>query len=121
MRLYFAALVLWAAVIFTVSGLPNPPDAGGGEWRYELAHVVEYGIFGALAFLTLRAWRPAAPLAALVVAAWVVSVLYGISDEFHQSFVANRDASWLDVGYDATGAALGIVAVVAVSRLRRLP
>ena len=31
------------------------------------------------------------------------AVLYGITDEFHQSFVAGRNASLLDVGFDALG------------------
>jgi VanZ family protein len=114
-RFYLAALILWAAVIFIFSSIPNPPDAGGGDWRYELAHVFEYAVFGALAFFTLKKWLPIQPLEVLVIAAWSVSVLYGMSDELHQSFVPNRDASWLDVGYDAIGAALGIVGALRLS------
>ena len=118
-RLYLAALILWAAVIFTFSSIPNPPDAGGGDWRYKLAHVFEYAVFGALAFQALRRWRPLQSLALFAVAAWLASVLYGMSDEFHQSFVPNRDASWLDVGYDSIGAVLGIIATVAFTRRGR--
>lgn len=112
-------MILWAAVIFTFSSIPNPPDAGGGDWRYELAHVFEYAVFGALAILTLRTWRPTQPLPTLALAAWAFSVLYGMSDEFHQSFVPNRDANWLDVCFDSLGAALGIAGLMTLSRLRR--
>lgn len=118
MRFYLAALILWAAVIFIFSSIPNPPDAGGGDWRYKLAHVFEYAVFGALALFTLNRWLPTRAPAVLVIAAWTISVLYGMSDELHQSFVPNRDASWLDVGYDAIGAALGIAGVLTLSRLR---
>ena len=111
------ALIAWAVLIFIGSSIPNPPDAGGEDWKYELAHIFEYTVFSALAFWMLRdLWK--APLAAVVLAAWAISVLYGISDEFHQSFVANRDASWFDVGMDAIGAALGVGVALLVLKLR---
>ncbi len=41
--------------------------------------------------------------------AWVLAVLYALSDEFHQSFVAGRGATiWDVILYDATGAALAL-------------
>ena len=118
-HLSLAALLAWAAAIFVVSGIPNPPDAGGGDWKYELAHVFEYTVFGALAFAAVTGYRTS-PRLWLALAAWSVSVLYGMSDELHQSFVPNRDASWLDVGFDAIGATLGVAAAVfASARLLR--
>ena len=47
----------------------------------------------------------------------ILTVLYGISDEFHQSFVPSRDASVLDVLADLAGALLGILAVVVFERV----
>ena len=108
MRLRFALVAGWAALIFIGSSFPNPPGASGGEWQYDLAHMVEYAVLGALAFVALRSYRAAARVVTLALAAWVVAVLYGMSDEFHQSFVPNRDANWMDVGFDALGAAAGI-------------
>lgn len=112
-------LALWAAVIFTLSSIPNPPDAGGGDWRYNLAHLFEYTVFGALAFYALRCFRPSAPAAALVFLAWTLGTLYGMSDEFHQSFVPNRDANWLDVGLDSLGSFIGASALALRSRVLR--
>ena len=111
MRLRIALVIAWAGIIFIGSSFPNPPGASGGEWRYDLAHMVEYAILGVLVFFALRAYRPSWPWLAIAVTAWAFAVLYGMSDEFHQSFVPNRDANWLDVGFDALGAALGIVLV----------
>lgn len=105
------AVAVWAALIFTASSFPNPPGASGGEWQYDLAHTVEYAILAALAFFALRAHRTSWPWFAVAVTAWAFAVLYGMSDEFHQSFVPNRDANWLDVGFDSLGAALGMVLV----------
>lgn len=112
-------LLAWAAAIFIVSSFPNPPDAGGEELQYEIAHVVEYLIFGVLASGALRSNFPERPLAGIAAAAWAVSVLYGMSDEFHQSFVPNRDANWFDVGLDALGAAIGVTAAAVVAFRRR--
>ena len=106
--LWLAALVAWATLIFIASSIPNPPDAGGGDWKYELAHVFEYAVFGGLAFQVSRSWRPGWPTAVCLGAAWAVAVLYGVSDEFHQAFVPNRDASVLDIGFDAIGSAIGV-------------
>jgi VanZ family protein len=50
----------------------------------------------------------------------VVTILYGISDEYHQGFIPTRDSSWRDVGADAMGALLGIPAIVAAGRLKFL-
>ncbi len=39
---------------------------------------------------------------------WIVAVLYGISDEFHQSFVSGRTPSMADLLTDAVGALAAI-------------
>ena len=45
-----------------------------------------------------------------------LTVLYGISDEFHQSFVPTRDSSFSDVLADGAGAMLGIVVLAGWKR-----
>ena len=107
MRLWLTALIAWAGIIFVLSSFPNPPGPRGPEWQSYLAHTVEYAVFGLLAVRLFSAIRPAAPFSRVAAAAWALAVLYGISDEFHQSFVANRHASALDVAFDALGAAVG--------------
>jgi VanZ family protein len=47
--------------------------------------------------------------------AFVLATLYAVTDELHQSFVAGRHASPLDVAIDAAGVALGLALA---SRLR---
>lgn len=108
----------WAAVIFAGSSFPNPPGATGGEWQYDLAHMVEYAVLGALAFTAMRSYRPDSRWLVLAALAWVFALLYGMSDEFHQSFVPNRDANWMDVGFDALGAAFGIGLLSAAQPLK---
>jgi VanZ family protein len=43
------------------------------------------------------------------VLAWVLAVAYGLTDEFHQSFVPDRNGRLDDVVTDAIGAAVGVV------------
>jgi VanZ family protein len=49
--------------------------------------------------------------------AMILTVLYGISDELHQSFVPTRDSSVIDVLSDSVGALLGILALVVFQRV----
>ena len=40
--------------------------------------------------------------------AWLLAILFAITDEFHQSFVPGRNPSIVDVGIDSTGAGLAL-------------
>jgi VanZ family protein len=48
-------------------------------------------------------------------AAVVLSTLYGVSDEWHQSFVPGRSPDVLDVAADAVGSTIGALAVLAAA------
>ncbi len=73
-----------------------------------LAHIVEYGVFGALVCRAFCAYGFFAQRAGrLFLAVMLVGVLYGASDEFHQSFVPYRDSNPADVAADTVGMTLG--------------
>jgi hypothetical protein len=100
-------VVAWAALIFTLSSIPGL-GTGLGTWDLvlrKLAHTTEYAVLGVL---LLRA-------TGRVSVAFVLATLYAVTDELHQSFVAGRHASPLDVAIDAAGVALGLALA---SRLR---
>lgn len=42
---------------------------------------------------------------------FLICVLYGLTDEFHQMFIPDRTADWLDIRNDAIGAALAMLLV----------
>ena len=52
---------------------------------------------------------------------WLLAVLYAATDEFHQSFVAGRGSSVIDVGIDAIGAGLGLLWAKKSSAFRHQP
>ena len=107
---HWLPVVIWAGVIFTLSAIPHL-GTDLGTWDLILrkcAHVTEYAL---LAFLLARAVGREAPALAL-------GILYAASDEFHQSFVAGRHASPIDVAIDTVGLLIGI-ALDSRRRLRR--
>jgi VanZ family protein len=64
-------------------------------------HVTEYSILGFLAWRTLSGYPWAGPRAKLLAGTFVL--VFALSDEFHQLFVASRTGSLIDVGYDFLG------------------
>jgi VanZ family protein len=121
-RLAFAAwlpAVAWAGLIFAFSAQPNlrfVPDDGLDFLVRKAGHMAVFGILALLALravATTTAWRrPWAWALAL-------AVLYAITDELHQGFVAGRHPSPVDVGIDAVGALIAVVAAVGIVRARR--
>lgn len=110
-------VVLWAGLIFTFSAQSN--------LRFAQADVVDFVVrkaghmaeFGVLAVLLWRALTSSG-IARAIVWSWVVTAAYAGSDEFHQAFIAGRHASPVDVGIDAAGALIALLALVAWLRLR---
>jgi VanZ family protein len=108
----WAPVVLWAAVIFALSSLPNL-GTDLGVWDTILrkcAHATEYAI---LALLLVRALGRDLP-------AFFVGLAYAVTDELHQALVRGRHASPFDVAMDAAGLALGL-AVLHATRLWLAP
>ena len=106
--------ILYMAIIFAFSAQSNPlPIVTAHVWD-KLLHLVEYC---GLALLLARAlvgeglsWLPA------LVAATLLASAYGVTDEYHQSFVPGRDSSALDWTADSLGAIAGVSAYAAARR-----
>jgi VanZ family protein len=80
-----------------------------------IAHFSEYAL---LAALWSWALAPALGRRALLVAA-AISLVYAISDEYHQGFVAGRDSDPIDVLVDALGIAVALALVRRLAPRRR--
>jgi len=98
---------LWCGAIFYLSSLPNLATPWG-PWDIifrKIAHIAEYGI---LAFLFWRAIFYSIKTILSRTYAWsgALSLLYAISDEFHQSFVPTRHSSIFDILIDGIGIGL---------------
>ncbi|MDA2928110.1 VanZ family protein [Acidobacteria bacterium AH-259-G07] len=107
--LHWVPAFAYAALMFFVS---HQSDPSGINWLPDYAaHFLEYGFFA----LTL-VWGVTSGFGKRLtlrgaVFAWTVAALYALSDEFHQSFVPNRDVSFSDVAADVAGAVacLGVI------------
>ena len=107
--------VLWAAVLFLLSAQSDPPGASFLDWipaGDKLAHFGMYAVLGAL-LARGRGRDGTLPHAAAIAG----GAAYGISDEWHQSFVPGREVSGLDWAADVCGVAAGYW--IAWSVLRR--
>ncbi|MCP4140385.1 MAG: VanZ family protein [Chloroflexi bacterium] len=65
-------------------------------------HALGYGLL-ALAYLYALKLSPTK-----LKVAWILALLYAISDELHQTFVPGRQGSLIDVIIDSTGAAIAL-------------
>jgi VanZ family protein len=94
--------------IFIQSSFPSPDQMPHWHNSDKLLHAIAYGILAALffrAFYFQTNQRWGSVLLFLVSA--LVSGLYGLSDEWHQSFVPARSADWVDWLADLLGAVIG--------------
>jgi VanZ family protein len=110
---FWGLAVAWAGAIFWLSSLPGSQLPG--RFPPEVGHFGAYFILAALLYAALRAngRQGRAILLAIVIAS-----VYGISDEFHQSFVPMRTPDVADWVMDTFGASCGAAAVYALATLR---
>jgi len=111
-------VVAWAAIIFAFSAQPNLRFVDDDVLDFVVRKIGHMGVFGILAALAWFALVRTTALRRPRAWAFALAVLYAISDELHQGFVAGRHPSPVDVGIDAAGALVGI-ATIALIRSRR--
>ncbi len=104
----WAPVVLWAAVIFAFSSVPDL-GTGLGTWDLVLRKIAHAGEFAVLGALLLRALGDELPAVG-------VGVAYAASDELHQHFVEGRVGAPLDVVIDSVGIAIGVLLYRRVTR-----
>jgi len=93
----FGPPLLLMAVIFFLSAQPDL-NSGLGDWDTIGRKLIHAATYGTLWFLWWRAFDYGHPGPAVA-----ITLLYAVSDEFHQTFVEGRHGSPLDVAIDAAG------------------
>ncbi len=108
-------VALWMALLFYLSSRSSLGAAAGTpDWiTHGGAYLVLGGLLGRAIAGGLRELSIRGAMLAVTIA-----TLYGVSDEYHQSFVSGRDSSWGDVAKDFGGATLGAVTFGRIARKR---
>ena len=111
-------VIAWAGLIFAFSAQPNLRFLPDQNLDFLVRKAGHMGVFGILALLLWRALAGTTAWRRPWAWALAVTVLYAATDEIHQGFVAGRHESAIDVGIDAAGAIIAIVAA-GIVRARR--
>ena len=101
---YWLLVILWAGFIFYL--LAQPGLSSGFPWLYDLAlrkgaHVF---VFTILFLWVTRAFKNyGLSNNKALLCAFIFTILYAVSDEYHQTFVSQRVGSPSDVAIDSLG------------------
>jgi VanZ family protein len=102
------AVAIWMALIFGLSAQPQLPTLP--EPLLDLL-LKKAGHFSAYAVLAALLWRALVPSRRVWATAWLLAVVYALSDEWHQSFVPGRHPSLWDVLVDGCGAVTALLII----------
>ncbi len=108
---YWAPVLAWCAAIFSESSFRVPSVVP--DWRYldKIAHAAIYSVLSILLCRALRSMpgrkMRSSGLILLILIATLLTALYGVTDEWHQSFVAGRTADGYDLLADLAGGLVG--------------
>jgi len=98
----------YCVLIFYVSHQPSLPIAMTFLHQDKLMHAGTYAVLAILAWRSFNHQSTMQPKGVLI-SAFIFTSSYGLSDEFHQSFIIGRDADAWDWLADSVGALLALV------------
>lgn len=109
----------WMGVIFYLSARTGNELQGMFPFfdSFNFGHLVAYFILAVLFYWALfpfqRKWKWDIRIIAII-----LCFLYGLTDEWHQSFVPGRMPDVRDIVNDVIGAAIGMLAITFIQRIR---
>jgi VanZ family protein len=107
-------VIAWAGLIFFVSDQPKETFQRLGFTGQVLSvggHLIVYFVLMILLVLALRASTKLSTKQVYLLAFLIVAI-YGLSDEYHQSFVPGRTPTLVDWVVDLIGAALALLVLL---------
>lgn len=118
----WGAALLYCGLIYYLSSRTGDSQPESMIWRFDkLMHALEYGVLGWLTWRALRLQLGDSRPYVVASLALVLTSLYAVSDEWHQSFVPGRSPSVMDLVADVVGAATCIfMSVWFIQRRRKI-
>lgn len=104
---FWFPVILYSGIIFYVSAQPYLKTPLPGMQFDKVLHFLEYMPFGFLSARGIYRTKPSVSGRNLLGLVVFISCLYGVSDEFHQSFVPGRFVALGDVAVDTVGGSIG--------------
>lgn len=101
-----SGLLLYCLIIYWLSDQPSIPAPMWFEHQDKLYHAGSYFVLGLLLWRSLKYFVESPIILALLSLA--LGSLYGVSDEWHQSFVAGRSSDAVDWLADTVGVGLAV-------------
>lgn len=114
--IFFSAAIFW----FSHQSQPPIPDIGF-QWQDKLYHFLAYFIYGLSASLAARAIFPNASRNFVFIFLILTVIIYGASDEFHQSFIPGRSSEFADWIADSLGGIAAALVIIFLSKKREIP
>ena len=110
--LSWLAAITWMVVIFSFSAMP-----GTGDHPYSLFYFIERKTFHVIEYFILDvllwwAWVQNFSQKKTLWLAGIVTLLYAVSDEWHQTFVFGREGALRDVVIDLIGIFLAVIFIL---------
>jgi hypothetical protein len=103
-----AFIVMIAVFIFSSIPSTKMPSFGLLDFSIKkLGHMLGYALLARAYLHGIGYNKPRATLLA-----WLLTIIYAITDEFHQYYVPGRSARLLDVGFDSLGSFCGLLPVL---------
>lgn len=101
--------IAWALLIFILSSKTFPPTSEF-YWKdfavKKSAHIFVYGILAILFYRSLLGEKVNKTKA--MYWAFLLALVYGVTDEIHQSFTPGREPRVRDLFFDGVGAIIGV-------------
>jgi len=108
---FWLPIILWMGLIYFLSSF-HKLQASPVGWQdfifRKTAHFTEYAILNILCYRALKNTTKL-NLAKILFWSFLITFLYALSDEYHQTFVSGRTGRFFDIGIDSMGNLFGLL------------
>ena len=110
--LYWTPPIGWASVLFTLSCMSFSWHKPGFANEDKVFHIGLFGMLSMLLYFALR-YERGLPIVKAALLAFVITSVYGASDEFHQLFTPGRDCDVFDWLADTVAGSIAFLTILA--------
>jgi len=110
--LRWSPTLAYMMLVWVLSSIPRTAPVVIVPMQDKVVHLVEYAVLAILYCYSIARSLPQWKKPAVLALSVLLAALWGAVDEWHQSFMPNRDADVMDAVADALGAIIGCAIAV---------